>query len=521
MTASKTVPQPSHYHNSNVPRHGVVTLYGYPIEVLVERGHLLLRDGIGPDRRQFRLPRVGHGLRRLVVIGSDGFVSFAALRWVADQKVSFTLLERDGKVLATVGPVNASDARLRRSQSLAHSNGTALRIARELIRQKLVGQANVARYKLGDPDCAEIIERFSSELPTAENLSSVRLIEAQAASEYWAAFRKFPIVFPKKDVARIPDHWRYFGARISPLTGSPRLAVNPANAVLNYAYAILETEALRAVSSMGLDPGIGVLHADTPHRDSLALDVLEPVRPQVDSYVIDAYLRQPLRKEWFFEERNGNARLMASLTTQLSETSLVWARAVAPIAEWISQTLWNGHGKRGEELLPTRLTQRRRVEGRGNAFTPVAVKHISRPRICEVCGAEGVKNRYCRSCGVEIARENMARAALIGHAMPKTARAKRETSRKLSGHAVANTWWSSSSLPGWLTEDFYIQKIQPQLKTLKVREVAAAMQVSRPYAAFIRRGRRRPHPRHWQALAQLVGVSSQVGSTDSNPPQKL
>ena len=38
MTACKTVSQPSQYHNSNVPRHGIVTLYGYPIEVLVERG---------------------------------------------------------------------------------------------------------------------------------------------------------------------------------------------------------------------------------------------------------------------------------------------------------------------------------------------------------------------------------------------------------------------------------------------------------------------------------------------------
>jgi hypothetical protein len=34
-----------------------------------------------------------------------------------------------------------------------------------------------------------------------------------------------------------------FGARVSPLTGSPRLAVNPPNAVLNYLYAILESEA--------------------------------------------------------------------------------------------------------------------------------------------------------------------------------------------------------------------------------------------------------------------------------------
>jgi hypothetical protein len=78
----------------------------------------------------------------------------------------------------------------------------------------------------------------------------------------------------------------------------------------------------------------------------------------------------------------------------------------------------------------------------------------------------------------------------------------------LSDHAVANTWWDPKSLPSWLTEEYYVQKIQPLLRGKKVREIAELMQVSQPYAAFIRSGRRRPHPRHWQALAELVGISN-------------
>ena len=50
---------------------------------ILARGHLLIEDGLGSDRRQTRLPRVGHGLKRLVVIGSDGMISLAALRWLA------------------------------------------------------------------------------------------------------------------------------------------------------------------------------------------------------------------------------------------------------------------------------------------------------------------------------------------------------------------------------------------------------------------------------------------------------
>jgi hypothetical protein len=80
-------------------------------------------------------------------------------------------------------------------------------------------------------------------------------------------------------------------------------------------------------------------------------------------------------------------------------------------------------------------------------------------------------------------------------------------SRALSSHAVANTWWDPSTLPSWLDEKCYLEQIQPLLKTKKVREIAAAINVSELYAGFIRLGRRRPHPRHWDALCKLVEVS--------------
>jgi CRISPR/Cas system-associated endonuclease Cas1 len=153
MAATENVRQLSQSDNSTeliVPRHGVVTLFGYGIQVRVDRGHLMLEDGIGPTRRYARLSRVGHGLRRLVVVGSDGMVSLAALRWLSNQKASFSMLDRDGSVLVTTGPARSSEARLRRAQALAHASGAALRITRELIRQKLTGQELVARNKLVD-----------------------------------------------------------------------------------------------------------------------------------------------------------------------------------------------------------------------------------------------------------------------------------------------------------------------------------------------------------------------------------
>jgi CRISPR-associated endonuclease Cas1 len=513
MAATENVRQLSESLNLSsepiTPRHGVVTLFGYGIQVRVDKGHLILDDGIGASRRHGRFPRVGHGLRRLVVVGSDGMVSLAALRWLSDQKASLVLLERDGSVLATTGPACSSDARLRRAQSFAHASGAALRITRELVKQKLSGQALVARNKLLDTTTADTIAKFSLELVTAESIPSIRLVEAQAASAYWAAWRSLPINFPKRDLPKVPEHWRSFGTRISPLTRSPRLAVTPGCAMMNYAYALLESEASLAARVLGLDASMGIFHVDQPNRDSLACDLMEPVRPQVDAYLLDWITTQPLRREWFFEQRNGNARLMASLTERLSETAPTWARAVAPVAEWVAQALWSSADKstRKESTLPTRLTQRRRSEGRGNTLQVRTNLMPRREKVCEVCGAERVKNRYCKSCAVEVSRENMAQVALIGHSRPKTQRVKNRMSKKISDHAVANTWWDPKNLPSWLTEEFYVQKIQPLLRGNKVREIAEVMHVSQPYAAFIRSGRRRPHPRHWLALANQVGVA--------------
>jgi hypothetical protein len=152
------------------------------------------------------------------------------------------------------------------------------------------------------------------------------------------------------------------------------------------------------------------------------------------------------------------------------------ARAVAPVAEWVAQALCNFAGK--GPTVPTRLTQRHRSEDRGNSFVMANNPVPRRARICEVCGAEGVKNRYCRSCAVEASRENMVHAALFGHMKPKTKKAKALISKTISDHAVANTWWDPKSLPSWLTEECYVQRIQPLLRANKVREIAEAMQVS-------------------------------------------
>jgi CRISPR-associated protein Cas1 len=170
---------------------------------------------------------------------------------------------------------------------------------------------------------ADAIEQFKTDplTATAQSIESVRIIEAQAAKTYWQAWADVPIHWPRKDERKVPSHWRRFGSRISPLTHSPRLAANPPNAILNLLYALLESESRIATVAMGLDPGIGLLHADTPSRDSLACDIMEVVRPKVDTFVLDWIMREPFRKADFFEDTNGNCRLISALAIKLCETA--------------------------------------------------------------------------------------------------------------------------------------------------------------------------------------------------------
>jgi CRISPR-associated endonuclease Cas1 len=474
----------------------------------VDRGHLLLEDGIGEDRQRYRLPRVGHGLRRLIVIGSDGMVSLAALRWLADQDAAFVMLERDGSVVITTGPVRPSDVRLRRTQALANQSHIAVRIGRELIDQKLAGQEQVARHKLLAADSADIIHRYRSELAEADTVERVRLIESLAAAAYWSAWRTLPITFPRKDEPRVPDHWRVFGTRVSPLTGSPRLAVNPPNAILNYLYAVLESEASLAAAALGLDPGMGVLHVDTKARDSLACDLMEPVRPQVDAFLLNWITREPVKRGWFFEQRDGNCRLMASLAVRLSETAPMWRRAVAPYAESVARMFWSPTARGAKSIVPpTRLTQRHKREAKGASPLPSAIRPPRRENLCRGCG-KTIRSEHtnCADCAIGGATERLFSAAKLGRLAARSpeARAKHRASRRR--HAEACSAWDASSQPAWLTDRVFSERIQPLVARASASAIALAIGVSRGYAGRIRQGYR-PHPRHWQVLAKLVGVS--------------
>lgn len=260
-----------------------------------------------------------------------------------------------------------------------------------------------------------------------------------------------------------PAHWLTVGNRRSPLSGGPRLAVTPVHAILNYCFALLQSESTRAVSTLGLDPGLGVgLHTDTANRDSLALDVLEPVRTAVESWVLQWVTSEPLRRADFFETATGNCRLMSHLCAKLSQTAPVWGKLVAPWAEYVARALWTRTSQsRARCPLPTRLTQQHRREAKGRPPFPTA-EPPKPDRLCRGCGKQirrDGRTRLCADCAVPLVREGfeLGRKA----AQRPEFLAKRSATQRMHRQAMQN--WNPSDLPTWLTRDVYMKQVQPAL----------------------------------------------------------
>ena len=390
------------------PTNHVLLLSGYGIRVAVERGHLTVEDGVGSDRRAARFTRADRQLRRLVVLGHSGTISFDALRWLTDVGAAFVQIDHDGHVITAAGPIGLQDATLRRAQAQAVENGRGLTIARELVREKIAGQRALLDRLPHAADAMTIVRSAIERLDKASTIERLRAIEAEAARAYWGAWSPVPVQFARRDAKRIPKHWETFGRRVSLVTAAPRKATNPANAILNCLYAIVEAEARLAALAVGCDPGLGIMHADQGSRDSLALDLMEPVRPQVDGFVLDLLGSRAFRKKDFFETRKGVCRIMPPLTKLLAETAPHWAAAVAPIAERLArQLLGKGNAQKTAgrpQPVPTPLTQANRSKGRDAIRKRAARSSRSKQAVisktCVVCGADlrGRQRRYCTTC---------------------------------------------------------------------------------------------------------------------------
>jgi CRISPR-associated endonuclease Cas1 len=231
------------------------------------------------------------------------------------------LLDHDGVALTASPVVTVDDGRVRRAQAMAGDTEVGLDIARQLLTLLFTGRAQLARGQLGKGDVGDALVESVDRLDAANDTKALRILEATAADLWWSSWSDVQMRFIAKDRGRVRDAWTGWHGRSSALGGarSPRHAVGPVNALLNYGYRLAEAETLLAVQAVGLDPTLGFNHTDEAGRNSLVLDLLEGMRPNVEHAVLQLLADRPFSKRDFAELPTGEVRLLAPVSHELAE----------------------------------------------------------------------------------------------------------------------------------------------------------------------------------------------------------
>jgi CRISPR-associated protein Cas1 len=245
-----------------------------------------------------------HLIDGIVCFGRSG-ASPALMAACTEAAVSLSFLTPEGKFLARVEGPRTGNVLLRRAQyRAADMPAIAVPIVRGIVTAKAANQRTVLRRALrdhGDRMAAEqrdAIEAAEARLghitrraTAAEDVDSLRGHEGDAANVYFGVF----------DALIQGDRSAFsFGGR------SRRPPLDRVNALLGFLYAMLGHDCRSALEGVGFDPQVGLLHADRPGRASLALDLMEELRPVLaDRLALTLINRGQLRAGDFRVEQSG------------------------------------------------------------------------------------------------------------------------------------------------------------------------------------------------------------------------
>ena len=314
----------------------VMVAHGYGVRVGTWNGQLEVSDGIGKHRRTRKIPKADRQLQRLVITGSEGYVTLSALRWASEHDLSITVLDGAGELVANHVPGSApvSVSQLR-TQALSGPGAPlepkGIEVAQYLLSAKLTGQAANLIKLLSDVKASDRITHYADMLTDATTFDELNELERWAANTYFDAWRgNVSVPWPDSELDRVQPNWRTYQRRkAGAINTSKRYTTDPVNAMLNYGYTIGYAEARIACIGHALEPKLGFFHSDSDKRDSLALDILEVARPEIDRYILGllGYGSEPrtFSHKDFCEPRgypHGTVRLVAPLTHEIAEQSL-------------------------------------------------------------------------------------------------------------------------------------------------------------------------------------------------------
>ena len=498
----------------------VAVVMGHGARVDVFSGHLRSRDGEGWYRRERTWNRATSRLGRLVIGAGSGVITLDAVRWCKEADVGVLVVDEDAEPLLV--PVTGTcDPRLIRLQA-APPVGLDVEAAVLLLGGKLRGQAGVTRSVFSLPSVADTIGGLAEAMEEATDVDECRQLEASAAALYFDAWCGHPastLRFARSDAQRVPGHWPVFDGRRSVLTKgtSNRKAAQPLNAILNLGFSLAAIEARLACEAVGLHPGLGFVHADEPRRSSLALDLLEPVRPDVERFCLGLVGERTFSRRDFVERSDGSIRIAPALVQELAARMPMWAKAVAPWAEQLAHLL--GRAVKGSWQPRTPLTGRnqRSAQARVRARKAVAGSLGQRSvegrqqanRLAPATAATALAT--CIDCGGPLTRSRHLRCPACMEQTPGQAReARRRRGQAIASARIAQEAWRAEHPDAVIDRADFLATVTPRLRGHRLREIMDAAGVTKATASSYRNGKSVPHPSHWPALMTMVGLDPAV-----------
>jgi CRISPR-associated protein Cas1 len=281
-------------------------------------GAYLAKDGetvVVRVEHETRLQLPVHTLEGIVCFGQVS-MSPALMGFCAEKSVGVSFMTEHGRFLARVmGPVNGNVLLRRTQYRLADDLAASALIAQSILQAKIANSRTVlqraAREHAGDGLDAAALQLAQSLRQTEKenDLDALRGIEGDAARCYFGVFNQM-IVAQQEDFV--------FHER------SRRPPMDNVNALLSFLYVLLAHDVESALETVGLDPAVGYLHRDRPGRSSLAMDLMEELRPVLaDRLVLSLINRRQVAASGFTRSESGGVQMDSSTR---KEVLIAWQK---------------------------------------------------------------------------------------------------------------------------------------------------------------------------------------------------
>jgi CRISPR-associated endonuclease Cas1 len=310
-------------------------LTGQGVSLRVDNGALLIRDGFThypQTQKTYRFFKGDLALpSRILLLDGSGSISIDVLSWLSEQTIPLIRIRWNGEVTCVIGgsSFSADREKVRWQRETRADRRRQMEFSTDLVRRKIENGISTLQTVFSPAPQREAAIRKADQAlevlarATPQDVPSLRSIEAQCASTYFGAWRGLRINWKGTSRRPVPDDWHTFTSRTSLANGRKLKNVNashPVNAILNYAYTVLQGELQIKAVADGFDPTIGIMHKGRREAPAFVFDLMEPERPNVDRVVLDFVQSTTFHPADFVVTAAGVCRLNPEMARSVADT---------------------------------------------------------------------------------------------------------------------------------------------------------------------------------------------------------